>query len=205
MIALGWTTSKIEPPKDVGVVGPQAVRVLCANKRHAGSARARLALQVRCFDSGIDFVPITPSLVMTAQDAQRYPGIADCTRQIAAIQEVGQLTISFQTKAEISTSSASGKTWLAARRAHLHNVNERGEWLNALVSDIAIRTSAPRQQGKATICDILVKRSQVDDIKGIIANRLKHHDTPNSTCMTLTGPWPPFSFVTTPAMQEPAP
>lgn len=193
---LGWAAAGVDCGTDVARVG--AVEVLL--HRAGDTARARLKAQADCFAQGVNFVPTAPALDLSETVGK---SIADQHQQqiltdIDSLKNRGQmyLTLQWSQPDDPPIDETTGRTWLLARALRV-KAAQRAEDRARATMERLIEGLAPAEMQSmrgGLGATLLVHRKRVQplcDTLRAIGSSLEGHDLK----LTLSGLWPPFSFV----------
>ncbi|MEL6838787.1 MAG: hypothetical protein AAFP85_05810 [Pseudomonadota bacterium] len=200
MIALGWTKSKRTPPGVITCKGDGPIRILCAPPCSAISAHDRLTQQVRCFEAGLDFLPIAPLQSIPLRDATGFLSDARLSPLLDRLASKGQLTISLKLPMDKRRPVTGGRHWLIARKAHRDLCNEYEDILLGIANATDLPQSPVRRTAEAVQCDILVDRSTAHTLKARLMADLPARQELSQKDVLITGLWPAFGFADLPVM-----
>ena len=197
---LGWTQGHIAYPAPVVVreVGP--LGILLVPDHLAATPRTRLQLQMQCFENEIGFIPTAPSLPLSEDDGLRFARArrAELLDALVQFDGLGQLTLSMTWKFPTKRlpKRICGRDWLR-KRQELHSVSDQlARTALAFFDGCAnpVIDSRTRQQNQRVERDILISKRCLDGILNGIRKHADEYDA-DGLSLTVTGLWPPFSFV----------
>lgn len=199
-LVLGWAPSDVRCPAPISVrkIGP--IGVLLVPEHIAGTARARLQHQLRHFETGMAFVPTAPAVSVPENDGARIAQMRQkqLAEALVALEGTGQLTLSMTWDIPVQRlpNRTCGRDWLHQRK-HLHaEADHRSRTALTfldLLEDLGL-ASRTRQKNQSVERDLLVSETRMNSIRQRIQ---KHAATfkAGDLSLTVTGLWPPFSFV----------
>ena len=194
MIILGWTKTVANLPAGVTLHGAGPVYMVCAQARDAKTPRQRIAMQVSCFDAGINFLPAAPSHCLHLPKVAPIDLIQEMAATLSHVDGRGQFTLSFHSQAPQSTTATSGQQWLQLRHAHQQKSRAHEDILLELAAASGCQKSPTRIRGATVSSDFLVPKAQTDAVRALFAEHLHADPRANDASATLTGLWPPFGF-----------
>lgn len=194
MIALGWTAATTALPRDVTYHGVGPIRTLARSRDQSAAARERLSAQIRCFEAGIDLVPIAPSQIRNVRAAEALLAQSDLPDMVMRLQGTGQLTLSLHLPSQPPLGAVSGRDWLAARRANHSSNAALADRISEIFIEHAIKVTPLRHIGDDIRCDMLVRRERVAEMQDYLVRRLQDLPQLCDAKVVITGPWPPFGF-----------
>lgn len=203
MHVIGWTTETSAPDGGFELIGRGPVRTVLAALPHGDDQTARLKAMVACFNAGLDFVPLSPSVTFTAtqadQLARRY--CASLTGQIARISGHGQMTLMLSEPARQlpAFQTSDGRDWLRSRGAQHLSAREKFQHakqiLDQIVSALPHLIHHSNPSGGGHRCDVLLPRAAAsafcNQVQASISPAVT--DGPNLR-LTFCGLWPAFHF-----------
>ena len=202
MNVLGWTQEAGPLPAGVSQHRYNAGVILLASPDVSDGARDRLALQVKCFDSGIGFIPASPHIKLTVHDAltlAKKPGFLD---QLGGLQDNGQFTLALHCPTQTKRSASHGRNWLIERKA-LHDTQSNSvAFTTDLVEQTGLKATPLRSRGDMVECDLLANRNAANEIRQSIQRIIADASFGANATLVVTGLWPPFGFVQLPASAQ---
>ena len=194
MTVLGWARHITQTPTGVHQhrVGGWALLLGCPDD--SPSARDRLALQVRCFDAGIAFVPTAPAHQLPLLEAIDLCQTKNLSDQLRKLEGRGQFTLVIESKDQQSDPINAGRDWLQARKARRDQQDRHDRQLADLAKQLGLPSTTPRHRQNASHCDILVNRADADRVRQGISRAALAMDSTPDTLLTVTGLWPAFGF-----------
>lgn len=203
-IVLGWARAGIACPDHVATqrVGPLDILLVDADR--GTDARARLLWQVRCFDFGMDFLPVAPSIAMSenAGRATAKDEVKVLEDRLDYLEGLGQLTLSATWRAHSNPIQVkpTGREWLATKSQNLKRDKTARQTATAFF-DLLKTTGFETQNWNRDQCverDILLPRSKLAALTALIHTHATTSDA-HTFKLSVTGLWPPYRFVQTPA------
>jgi hypothetical protein len=198
MIALGWTLRGAEPAGLFAVAAPGCA-VVAAPACEAETARGRLQLQVRCARSLPSFLPLSAECGVNVDEALAHTQRRnrEIVAQLAAVADRVQVTLSVAYGSpDLSGDGRAGRAWLLARAAGRAEAQAKitaaAVELRAMLEDRwpVVVTSRLR----SVRADALVERAHAERLIADAAKRLAGSVALRGASVTVTGPWPAFSF-----------
>ncbi|CAN0602012.1 unnamed protein product [Ectocarpus sp. 12 AP-2014] len=196
---LGWAKKSTRCPGSVTRLAAGGTDLLLIDVTEAKTARARLELQVMCFETGIDFVPTAP--------AQLFPEPAGVSRAITQEREIAAMLDHFEGKGQLrleiadapvptaQTAAASGRDWLTRRKALYDTRIARKLRAKDVLDHLDLAEFDIKTRALATGVerDILVPKKALKRVLKHLRTSAEKIDT--AMTLSVTGLWPPFSFV----------
>ncbi|MDX8351417.1 GvpL/GvpF family gas vesicle protein [Cognatiyoonia sp. IB215182] len=159
-------------------------------------ARSKLQAQVRCFEAGIDFVPIAPSQEISPVAAEQLLAESDLRDTVIGLQEKAQLTLVIDMPDRPKVESPSGRAWLLERQLHLSKKEQIVRQISEFAQDLTLEFTPLRQSKNRMQCNMLVARRRAHEVIRAIALGLRHLPHLEEVKLAITGPWPPYDFTT---------
>ena len=193
MIALGWCRGQSALPYGVIWQRMGPLTLVGAARADAPDARARLNLLLRCFQAEIELLPLAPAQEVSFHRALEMP-VAPLCAALDRLEGRAQLSLLVESGQSAARSQGQGgRGWLRARQAlHARDADLR-TGIETLSAQIGLAATPVWRRADGSGCDVLVGRGAVALIRDRISELAEAH-LPPSARMTLTGPWPPFSF-----------
>jgi hypothetical protein len=199
MIALGWTLPGAAPPAPLRTVAMPDCAAVAAGTGEAADAWKRLRLQVMCARALPAFLPLAPRRGAGLEEAiahARDEGPAIAAR-LAAVMGRAQITLRAAWDTEpLPPVSDGGSRWLRARAARRAREEARAaaaaEELRAVLGQRWPVAIAARDGGVRA--DALVEAGTAEKALADLARRLAGRAPLAGAKVSLTGPWPAFSF-----------
>ncbi|MEO0745696.1 MAG: GvpL/GvpF family gas vesicle protein [Pseudomonadota bacterium] len=199
-LVLGWAHSDVHCPAPIAVrkVGP--IGVLLVPEHAAGTARARLQHQLRCFETGMAFVPTAPAESVPENDGARIAKSQQkqLAEALVALDGMGQLTLSMTWASPVQRlhKRTCGRDWLRHRKDLHAEADHRSRTALTfldLLQNLG-QASRTRQQNQGVERDLLVSGARMNSIRQRIQKHAATFEA-GDLRLTVTGLWPPFSFV----------
>jgi hypothetical protein len=199
MIALGWTIPGADPPAPLQTFGAPGCTVVAASDLDAADARERLRLQVLCARALPAFLPLAAQHRAGVEEAlahARGHG-PDVAARLSALTGRAQITVRAAWEAASDRpDTGDPRGWLRARAARHAREEARAEAvaaeLRALLEPRWPMALATRNA--AVQADALVEARAAGAVLAHLAKRLVASPALAGARVSLTGPWPAFSF-----------
>ncbi|EBA11529.1 hypothetical protein [Roseobacter sp. CCS2] len=194
MSVLGWSRGNPVAPAGVYQRRDGPWTVLIADPSAAQTACDRLALQVRCFDSSLDFIPVAPAQNLAVSDATDISQTGHLDRLWRMLTGRGQFSIALAVQVSQPLCPQDGRGWLRARQVQQEQRLAR----DAMLQDITTRLNLPitphRHGPRGTYCDVLTGHAKAHDVRAMITRMAHKINAPANVSLTVTGLWPPLGF-----------
>ena len=197
---LGWTMDMAAPLPGVDLCPVSSVSVLLLKPEYGSDPRSVLRWQLRLFETGREFLPVAPSSTLHEREGIAFTEAhaVQIAAELAQIAGRAQLTVAM-TWQGVDTAPApasNGQAWLRARRQTKAASDLRRQQAERFLADCTSaggQVSIRHRQNRVE-CDLLIPRNgwkaAVSRIKTLAAGA-----TADTGHLTVSGPWPPFSFV----------
>lgn len=199
-VVLGWCRADAPCTIDVQRTLLEPLAIVSLPYRHASTPRARMRQQVRCFEAGMDLLPVAPRIMLQLHEAKslaasKMPHLIEKIEQISGF---GQLTLRLTALPLEIPKTSQSENWL--RERHLMRARQ-ADWRQEIEDAIQRVTLDSRQHANVihdaargvAVCHLLVPRDEDAKVKDSIR---KQAATVSRSLQSLhiTGQWPAYAF-----------
>lgn len=190
-IALGWCETD-RAPEGISAHSHAGITLLSVL---ATRPEQVLAQQQRCFDLGLDLLPLSPARLCPRAEAEAQMTSPALRQKMQTLQGKAQISIHLQWD-EAETPIRSGRDFLASRRARSIAADLARAWLEDLARAALLPASPVELRRFGAVIHLLAPRQALPSPETLspIAGPMPLQ----GASLTLTGPWPPFAFAALP-------